>query len=121
MVSEKFPDITKPLLEQTQGVKADLFSKKVVFDPHYIINIKYTAGCHYVQSVIGKTIYGTEELRLLHFKNLELNYLINRHHELYKRRSERAKQLNMSFHYGFSDQQITDEFNQMLKKAKPIE
>ena len=120
MISENFPDINHPLIEQTKGIKSHWFNKQIIFDPHKIVDINYYLGCHDADPR-GIKNYGETEFYLLHFKRMSVEYVIQRYRQLAQRLSETNKEQKLGMHYYMKEKQITDEFNQMLKNAKPIE
>ena len=120
MISELFPKLETPLLQQTKGEYSEPFSKTIIFNPHKIVSIKYYPGCHYVESVIGKVKYGYKTFRLFHFKNMSLEYLLKRHETFYQRLSQDNKENKLGIQYGFSQQSIINDFNNMLNRTKQI-
>ena len=119
MISEYFPSYDKPLREQCKGVPSKYYCKKIIFDPHCIVNINYYPGCHEADPR-GYVKTGTSEFLLLHFKRIGVEYLINRYHTFKERLSKQNIENEMGMHYFMTEQEITDEFNRMFAAAKPV-
>ena len=119
MISEYFPSYDKPLREQCKGVPSKYYCKKIIFDPHCIVNINYYPGCHEADPR-GYVKTGTSEFLLLHFKRIGVEYIINRYHTFKERLSKQNIENEMGMHYFMTEQEITDEFNRMFAAAKPV-
>ena len=119
MLSETFPTTDQPLTNQTKGVKSKWFDKKIIFNPHSIVEINYYPGCHEAEP-IGIVKYGEQEFYLLHFKRMGLEYIINRYKTFANRMSKNNIEQKMGMHYFMKEKEITDEFYRMLKDAKQI-
>ena len=119
MLSETFPTTDQPLTNQTKGVKSKWFDKKIIFNPHSIVEINYYPGCHEAEP-IGIVKYGEQQFYLLHFKRMGLEYIINRYKTFANRMSKNNIEQKMGMHYFMKEKEITDEFYRMLKDAKQI-
>lgn len=97
------------------GVRAKDFDKVILFDPNLIEEINYSAGSH-TCAPTGIIQYGTDEIRLLHYKYLGLGNIINRYKLMSARLSKYNKSLGLGFHYSFSQMRIKREFNNMWKR-----
>lgn len=83
MISETFPDSDKRLCDLiTFGMRYKKMNKLSIFNPNAIEEINYKHGRHYANPV-GRVVFPQRgDLKLLHFKYLELDYLITRFAEL---------------------------------------
>jgi hypothetical protein len=120
MISEKFPDdILTPLTNQIKsGVMNEKYSKCVLFDVTDVSSMNYSYGSHECNPTpkIGKTLkpYTGYDLKLLHYKELGLDGVIERH---------RFRNSVMSLHsiengLGYEDEKsLIDRFNFGLKNA----
>lgn len=85
MVCEKFPENYEfPLTHQVKtGVRNDNYSKSVLFNKSIIANMNFSYGSHHCNPIalIGKNIipYTGGELKLLHYKQLGYDYLMDKH------------------------------------------
>jgi Glycosyl transferase family 2 len=83
MLSEIFPTTEYRLCDIiTQGMPLKLLDKPLIFNPNAIENINYAVGRH-AASPEGDVRYPeTAEVKLLHYKYLGIDYLLERHAEL---------------------------------------
>ena len=122
MICDKFPDYKtdKTIVEQVnEGVRYDLFDKHILFDPHRIVEINYGYGSHRCEPC-GITRRGKISLKLLHYKNMGLDYLIARNHSIAPRVSDNNKRMGIGVHYLFNDQMLTDRFNEDYAQRKKV-
>ena len=79
MVSDTFPTDPRPLCEQiVRGVRAPDFDKLAIFDPRAIISINYDVGRHAAAPTGRLSWEQNRQIKLLHYKNLGVDYLIER-------------------------------------------
>ena len=119
MLSECFPSYEKPLRQQCKGVPSQYYCKKIIFDPHCIVDINYYPGCHEADPR-GYVKTGTSEFLLLHYKRIGVEYIVNRYRTFKERLSKQNIENKMGMHYFMTEQEITDEFNRMFAAAKPV-
>lgn len=119
MLSEYFPSYGKPLRQQCKGLPSKYYCKKIIFDPHCIVDINYYPGCHEADPK-GYVKIGTSEFLLLHYKRIGVEYIINRYQAFKQRLSQQNLDNKMGMHYFMTEQEITDEFNRMLAAAEPV-
>jgi glycosyl transferase family 2 len=121
MVSADFPASDALLSETVRlGVRLPLLDKKAVFDPSKIDEINYGAGRH-AATPVGHLIFPPKpEIKLLHYKALGFNYLLDRTQQLGKRKTS----FDLERGWGLHDQRPADDirlgFDQMLKEAMDI-
>lgn len=119
MLSECFPSYEKPLRQQCKGLPSQYYCKKIIFDPHCIVDINYYPGCHEADPR-GYVKTGTSEFLLLHYKRIGVEYIVNRYRTFKERLSKQNIENKMGMHYFMTEQEITDEFNRMFAAAKPV-
>lgn len=119
MLSECFPSYNKPLRQQCKGLPSKYYCKKIIFDPHCIVDINYYPGCHEADPR-GYVKTGTSEFLLLHYKRIGVEYIVNRYQAFKQRLSRQNIENKMGMHYFMTEQEITDEFNRMFAAAKPV-
>lgn len=101
------------------GVAMNFLDKKIVLDP--TLDAKFGIGRHFNEIPVNGTLSPTPELKLLHYKMLNLDYLIDRYKTVGQRRSQQAKDNNWSFHWVQPVEEITKNYNNLLnEKIKVI-
>ena len=103
MFSETFPkyDGLHQLTDLVQqGVRYQWFDKHIIFDPHMIVDTYFDPGAHHANptGIVSSGPYNTA-LRLLHYKNLGLDYLLSRHKQLGERLSTFNLNKGFGIHY----------------------
>jgi FkbM family methyltransferase len=131
MVSETFPDLGKKITEQIyNGVFAEGLCKNIVFKPNMLLEINYKPGAHSAQpfGLDLKIKNFDDELKLLHYKNISLNYIVDRYDQLKNRIGELNIKLGAGNHY-FKDlgsimytynNLLNDCDNVLIKKNKKV-
>ena len=123
MYAETFPqyDSKKLLIEiYKDGIQDTLFCKSIIFDPHRIVEINYTAGAHFCYPWGIVKTKEDEKLKLLHYKNLGVEYVLKRCNLYRKRLSKSNIDNDFGIHYLQEDETITKEINLKLQSSKPI-
>lgn len=118
MVSDEFPFYSMKITEQVKsGVPDSNFGKMVLFNPHRIVDINYMPGAHeaYPEGIVNIGVI--RELKLLHYKNLGVNYVMNKITQYNQRISEENKELGYGFHYEKDRSQIETEINKALNNS----
>lgn len=123
MYSEEFPVYTSSQLITNQiktGVYDSSFCKSIIFDPHRIVEINYTAGAHfcYPWGIVRQE--NNAGLLLLHYKNLGVDYVLNRVKTYRNRMSEQNIQKQYGTEYMKEDERIASEIILKIKESKPI-
>lgn len=123
MFSEKFPiydgkhiitDIVK------NGFSADKYSKSILFDPHRIVEINYLPGAHqaFPYGIVKR--YESDSLKLFHYKNMGIEYVLNRVSQYHSRLSDVNKQKGYGVEYEKEIDTIRNEFQNGLSKSKEV-
>lgn len=98
MMAESFPQ--KSLLEITTGIKdSKHMSKCIIFNPNMIEEINFRTGCHKCFPTGQVKYYRKDDVKLLHYKYLDLDFLIERFDILRKRLSKYNLENNFGKHY----------------------
>ncbi len=120
MYSTEYPLKGTSILKQvTKGIQDNAYNKSLIFDPHRIVEINYMPGAH-IAKPTGIVKKSSERLKVLHFKNLGLDYLLQRYHILADRLSEENKKQNLGIHYLYSDEKIIADFNDAYSRCQTI-
>ena len=116
MVSETFPvhDDTCITQKIKTGNRETIMDKQIVFSPD--VNITFELGAHKnICSDKVDTIYPA--FKLLHYKFLSSEYLINKNKMYMKRVPEQFKAVGIASHYFIPEQNIIDEVKNRLNQA----
>ncbi len=128
MVSERFPE-HGPLLITDQiksGVKADNYSKTVLFNPKMVKEIDYSVGAHTARPRGDSTLalydarHFDDELKLLHYKNISFAYRQMKNKGYAARVGPISKQFNWNYHFSFDERTQRAEFDVLLRDATKI-
>jgi hypothetical protein len=123
MYSPYFPEYQseKLIIDNVKSGIFDIdFSKSIIFDPHRIVEINYTAGAHFCCPWGIVRTKEDEKLKLLHYKNLGVEYVLSRYNLYRKRLSESNIENEYGTHYLHEDEIITTGINNKIQNSKPI-
>lgn len=121
MISTDF-EITKSeyiVDEIKQGTYNSSFDKTIMFKPHDIVDINYSAGAH-ISRPSGKIVFFDQPSKLLHYKYIGLNYYLDRMKIYGSRNSEYNKNNGFGFQYNLTREEHIDLFNQILSKSNTV-
>lgn len=117
MYSKTFP--VKGLIEDVKnGVKDVAYDKMILFNPHKIIETNYFPGCH-TANPTGIVKIDNSSLSLLHYKNLGINYVLQKV-RAYKKRNELNYTKGYGIHYHYEEEKIINDFHQNLNNSQRI-
>lgn len=123
MYSEIFPTynqgIKLPEIIKT-GYFSDKYSKPMLFDPHRIVEINYLPGAHQAFPLGIVKRYEYDNLKLLHYKNLGKEYLLNRISQYRNRLSDVNKQKGYGAEYELEDKKLVEDFNNGFRKSTKV-
>lgn len=124
MYSEVYPEHDNaPLLtEQVKvGVRHEYYDKPIVFDPNRIVEMNFEVGAHkaYPIGIVNKR-EGLDGLKLLHYKNLSLEHVLQRVAVYAERLSEVNKANRWGENYLQEERRIRDEFNENLARCETV-
>ncbi len=103
-----------------KGVRHPMMDKCILFDPHSIVEINYKPGAHECFPWGKVKLYRNEDIKLLHYKHIGLQQLIDRN----KMYAQRLSKENIENNFGtpcMRDQEIiAAEFRENEQQAIPI-
>lgn len=104
-------------MEQCKENYSKWYCKKILFDPHSIVEINYWTGCHEATPQ-GNVKIGENEFLLLHQKRISVKYVINRYYQLAQRLSQNNIDKEMGLHYYMKEQEIKEAFESCFQRQK---
>ncbi len=122
MLSQTFPGAGARLCDVvTTGVRMpELYDKLCIFNPAAIARTNYLPGRH-VANPEGRVQWpAVDEVLLLHYKKLGLEYEIARSAELRTGLRSRDIEEQWGCQYLLSPKQITEAFNRLSERAEPV-
>lgn len=100
MVSECFPEPSDDLPKALRnGIRAEYIDKPAFFNPDAITETRFGVGRHACNPQGHVVFPRSDELYLLHYKHLGLDYVTGRHAELNARRRAGDVERRLGFHY----------------------
>lgn len=121
MVSDNFPAAIAHLATmKTIGCPSVNYSKPCVFDPSAFDAINFEVGSHRVKPQGRVAIPASDEVMLLHYKFLGLDYVNRRYLELASRRGKINRSRTWGHHYTMMPEQIYRQFESIKAKALDI-
>lgn len=118
MVTDRFPKLNKLITDQVKdGVPDSKYAKMVLFNPHRIVEVNYEPGAHeaYPEGIIKIGI--SNDLKLLHYKNLGVDYVMEKIRNYRSRLSNQNRENNHGLEYEKYDEIIIDEIKSDLEKS----
>lgn len=116
MFAESFPE--KSLLEIKTGVEDNRHLRKcIIFNPNMIEEINFKAGCHKSFPTGRVKFYKQDDFKLLHYKSLGLEYLINRYDMFRKRLSAFNLENKLGKHYLTEKENIKTNYLNKLSRS----
>lgn len=101
------------------ALRAPSYDKIYLFNKEAINEINYGPGAHSA-SPIGRVLPSMNIYRALHYKYLNLEYMIKRHAHFASRLSPDNIKKGYGFHYKYGAEKITAEFKEAQVNAKVI-
>jgi hypothetical protein len=121
MVTDVFPESNELITDQVKsGVPDSKYAKMVLFNPHKIVEVNYEPGAHeaYPEGIIKM---GTSnDLKLLHYKNLGVNYVMGKIRNYRSRLSQQNRENNHGLEYERQDKIVVDEIKTYLDSAVQV-
>jgi glycosyltransferase involved in cell wall biosynthesis len=117
MVSDEFPGRNEHLATtRTQGCPALIYSKPSVFDPNAFDTISFAVGSHRIKPapISHVSIPARDELMLLHYKFLGVDYVTERYFQLLSRRGSIDRRNGWDVHFTL----MPDQFRRQLDGYK---
>jgi glycosyltransferase involved in cell wall biosynthesis len=106
-----------PLTYQ-KGARFINLDKRAIFNPK--LDIQYGVGCHTSNLPIGAVESPMQDIRLMHYKMLNVNYFIERHQLLGSRLSDLNKKNQWGGHYTWTNERMTQEYNKFLSQVEQV-
>lgn len=121
MVTREMPPPDVALAEVIDhGVPWDRLDKTAIFNPDAIKEINFHPGRH-TCAPEGMVVYPPEiEVKMLHYKYLSLDYLIQRYATLAARTKPADRRLRYGHQYHRTPDAIREGFQEMLRRAEPV-
>lgn len=116
-ISENPIDITLENIKN--GVHNQMYNKKILFNKVKINEINYQPGCH-LATPKGEVVNSKQVYKLLHYKYINLNYLIERYQLFNSRLSEENRIKKWGVQYTYNEEIITSYFNELKLKSEKI-
>lgn len=125
MISDEFPsDYSKLITEQIKiGTPDPFYNKLSIINPKQVVDINFKPGGHEVHyELVGPDvkIIETPDLKLLHYKFLGLNYILNKNKYYTNRVNQNNINKGWGVHHTQPDEKTIDVFNTIKKEAKII-
>jgi len=121
MVNVFFPVVGISITDQVKnGELDDKYGKMALFDPHKIVDINYMPGAHeaYPEGIVR--VAENSELKLLHYKNLGIEYVLERIRSYRMRLSNENIENKWGTEYNHDEQHIVDQISSMYQSAIKI-
>jgi len=123
MISNVFPTYEDGILLHNKIIGYEdkrLYRKKILFNPNKISEINYKPGAHDCNPIGLINYYDKNDIFFLHYKNLSVDYVLNKN-KIYKDRlSEINRRNGWGIHYTYNEQSIIDNFNMCYDKSYDI-
>lgn len=103
-----------------RGVRVPMFDKCILFDPHAIVKINYKPGAHECHPWGRVKSYQNDDIKLLHYKYIGLEQLLERNRSYVTRLSKENIENNYGTEYLKKEQLIIQEFSENNQKATEI-
>lgn len=101
MMSDYFPDNYETLITEQvkRGIRDRMFDKSIIFSPKMLHNINFGPGSHSCSPEFHELVVmdALVEIKLLHYKYLDKDYLYQKH----KNYSDRMSSVNKEKRYGY--------------------
>lgn len=98
------------------GVRNYSYDKTTLFNKEKITDINYAPGCHSCYAH-GEIIYPSKTYRLLHYKYIGQNFLIDRYKNFNQRLSQENKNLRWGIQYTYEKEKIIEHFKKVQKES----
>ncbi|MDH5608689.1 MAG: glycosyltransferase family 2 protein [Cyclobacteriaceae bacterium] len=122
MISRKLPATSGQIYQEVQeGVRMIQWDKMVLFRPDFIEEINYFPGAHMALPEGRVKIYKHDPLlKLLHFRYLGTNYLLQKHGARAKRMDQSVRTNNWGYHYLFDEKKQLDVFEAAYQRRVKV-
>ena len=123
MISITHPNFEKGKYLHTKikrGIKDPIFmNKNIIFNPKEL-DINYRIGCHACNPVGNVIFDNIEEFKLLHFKRLSYEFLLEDSRKKDRRRSQWMIDNNAGYHYKTNSEMSFDEYKKSYDETRIV-
>jgi len=118
MVSNFFPSSDQPLHETVRnGVRSQTYDKPQIFNPNAIQEINFSPGRHTASPTGDVKKPSNNDVLLLHYKYLGLDYINSRFPALKQGLREGDTANRWGFHYLWDEKQRLEQFEELKNKS----
>ncbi len=103
-----------------RGIRVPMFDKCILFDPHAIVEVNFKPGAHECYPWGRVKTYRNEDIKLLHYKNIGLEQLLERNRIYVSRLSKENIENNYGTEYLKKEQLIIQDFKENEESAIEI-
>jgi hypothetical protein len=119
MYAEDYPK--NSLLEIKTGIKDNrLLGKCIIFNPNSVEEINYKTGCHKCYPTGNLKFYKEDDIKLLHYKCLNLDFLLGRFELLKNRLSLYNIENKFGKHYLAEEESIKKKYFKNLSNSEDV-
>ena len=115
MYSDEFPTTQGQIYDEVKyGVEFN--SKPCLFKPSEIKEMNFEPGCHYATPEGNYKLNFTSPIINLHFKNLSIDYVVERNAFLNSRQAAINKENNWNWHLSVTKEETTKNFEEAKRR-----
>jgi glycosyltransferase involved in cell wall biosynthesis len=124
MIGDEIPrDYSKQIYDIIKnGTYDNNYDKNVLFKRKNVLETNYAPGAHLSSFQGTKRLINctTDEIKLLHYKWLSPEYVIDKHINYKERTSEHSKSKAWGIHYTLSKEKMIEDYNNLKNKSITI-
>ena len=121
MVAKCFPTSSGQIYEEVvEGVRDDWYSKPAVFDPQAIDEINYVPGAHSCQPTGRVVEERSPDLKLLHYRFLGLDYVVDRFEGRRRRQSAINTEKGWGTHFQKKPRELKRWYRDVAKRSHAV-
>ncbi len=119
MVSEEFPTVDRRLCDTIRhGARFDMLDKMSFFNPDDVHHMGFQPGRHVVRPQGRLQTPERPEMKMLHYKLLGLDYVLERHASLLERLGPTDLERNFCHHW--REAEVRDDYAEFLGRAQQV-
>ena len=122
MITADLPATTGQIYDQVkEGMRNREWDKMALFDPNKIEEINFSPGAHWcLPEGYVKALKRDHDFKLLHFRYLGFDYVLDKHKKRAARLSDINLKNNWGYHYRFDDERQRKIFDEVYKHRQKI-
>ena len=122
MITADLPATTGQIYDQVkEGMRNREWDKMALFDPNKIEEINFSPGAHWcLPEGYVKALKRDHDFKLLHFRYLGFDYVLDKHKKRAARLSDINLKNNWGYHYLFDDERQRKIFDEVYKHRQKI-